>query len=119
MAEMSPSDTVEAVSDGSGRKVVRTPSGKCVPLDEMPFGELAKIATEIEANVFVLIQFPLFAEGGVAAESIYRLACELVGDSAPERMSLRAVLEAFDTVPDDEPSLWVDGLPPTGDQTTA
>ena len=118
MSNEQDSGSAEVDPDLPVKRVIRTPSKVVSIADDIAFGVLADIAKDAGVNVFTLTFHPLMVGYGGYAEPLYRAACAVAGDPPPEKVTLGLLRDAYDSVPDDFPTMWVDGLPPEDGQTT-
>lgn len=95
----------------------KSPSGKVVRLYDLPIEDVQDIAEKAGLESwFDLASQP--ARFGKASVALYRHCCGVAGDDPVEPVTIKAVIDAFELVPDDLPTLFEDGLPETDAQTT-
>lgn len=99
---------------------VRTPGGKVYRLEsDFDFGTIVDIASANDTNWATVVSNPLFVGSGQIALELLRAACEMAGEPVPSPLGSRAVFDAFDTVVDDAPEMYADGVPTAaGPETT-
>lgn len=89
-----------------------------VRLSDLPISDLGRIAKDSElVSWTVLVQHPVI--DAAAAEGLVRYCYESVGETAPEKITGRMVVDMFERIPEDLPTTFEGGLPKEGpDQTT-
>lgn len=93
---------------------VTTPGGDVVRLDDVALSDLHRIAVDAGVDTWAkLLTEPL--RNGAAAEAVYVFCCELNGDTPPDKITPKLVIEAFEWVSDDLPDTYQDGLPKAED----
>lgn len=96
---------------------VTTPAGHVVRLDDVPVADLHKIAVDAGLDSWSELMFAP-VRNGAAAEALFRHICESAGDKAPEPLTPKALLTAFEWVGDDLPDSYEGGLPKAEDEQT-
>jgi hypothetical protein len=106
------------MSSGKTCRAIRVPGGRLVRLEtDLAWGRVQQIAEEHELNILYVLSAPEIGTGA-ALEPLYRLACEEAGVEVPEKLTARVLLEALETVEDDLPEEYTDGIPKEGETST-
>ena len=99
------------MSSGETCKAIRIPDGRLVRLEsDLDLDVLAKIAKLADMNLLFMLASPELG-CGVHLKPLYRAACEAVGAEVPAKINAKLVYDSFETVADDLPEEYVDGLP--------
>jgi hypothetical protein len=79
-------------------------------LDDLPIDDIQKLATDAGLESW----FDLYlqpARYGAATVALYRHCCGVVGDTPVDPVTPKVILNAFEPVDDDLPTLFEEGLP--------
>jgi len=93
---------------------VTTPAGHVVRLDDVALADLHRIATDSGLDTWAkMLTEPI--RNGAAAEALYRFCCESAGDTPPDKITPKVIIEAFEWLPDDLPDTYQGGIPKAED----
>lgn len=88
-----------------------------VRLSDLPISDLGRIAKDAEmVSWTVLVQHPLLDAG--AAEALMRHCYQLEGETPPDPITGRVVVDAFERIAEDLPTTFEGGLPKEGPDPT-
>lgn len=104
---------------GSLQWTLTLPDGEVVKLWDLEWRLLARIAEESLVPWEMLLDRPLGGTGEVAS-ALYAAVCELFEQEPRTDMTVREMLDMWDVIPDDKPTVFDGGLPApkVGDPTT-
>lgn len=86
--------------------------GKSIRLDDIEIGVIGEIARTVEMDWITLVNVPCLDER--AGRALVVKCAELLEVSPPEKFTARTLLDSFETVEDDLPELFEDGVPTEG-----
>ncbi len=89
-------------------------NGKKLRLDDIEIGILGDIARTCEMDWITLVNVPCLDER--AGRSLVIKCAELLGEPPPERFTARVLLDSFETVEDDVPESFSDGVPTVAEE---
>ena len=99
------------MSSGETCKAIRIPDGRLVRLEsDLALEVLSKISNDAGINLLFMLSTPELGSG-VHFVPLYRAACEAVGAEVPAKITARMFFDSLETVADDLPEEYVDGLP--------
>ena len=88
---------------------VTVPGGKAVRCDDLPLDVWIAIAKDTGKHWHEILRGPLLDEA--VALALYRACCTHAGVTDPPALSLREMIDAYDLVGDDLPTMFEDGIP--------
>lgn len=95
---------------------VKVGEGQSTRLEDWPIADFDAIEKASGLPWVSLIAFP--HSNAAAAEALFLKACERLGVDPPEVVTAKLLFDSFNSVDDDAPTVYEDGLPLTDAQTT-
>lgn len=89
---------------------ITLPDGDVVKLWDVDWKTVANVAEAALMPWDALIDRPLVGTGE-AATALYAAICEAHDQTPVEDLTVRGMVDLFDLIPDDKPTVWLDGLP--------